>query len=875
MKKQILSILIVALMLMSLLPTTVFAVTSTGYGVYIGGVEITDENKDDLVSAINDLAGEPVAAGTATYNPSNGILTLTNFKYTGNGYNFSRNTYAAIYSSSVDLKIAIVGENSITCEGDGSIYGIRSECSIFIRGVNPETAKLTIESGYDCLASGETIDINGVELSVVTDGVGFDVWGSDLYVSFENSVVSIESAGHGIYMNEYYVDGELEIYESNLTIASDHMAICCSNVNIGSASYVLAGDSESDADYADPMSNDSYTDPFLQVVGIQPENLSITRDNATTYYSCLADAAFDAEDGDVIKVEHDYIEYDYIILANWSSYTIDLQGHEIHFADLYWDDFGAMYYDNVGPRSLSSEEPDYGILTLTDSVGGGVIHALISVEGGLRIDSGTYGGIIAPYDTIVTGGTFLGLPQEAITIMMQDPSMSLFANMIGTKSFIHESFFDLIDNEEDARERFDSAFGVGYMPDKAYDVYVTESGYYLVALPANTSVVEAYKVTLNYGSGDEESFYAAAENFTAPDAKTIGGKLFLGWYDNAALTQPHDFTTPLTSSITLYAKYVDYEADQKKLNSAISSLNRAVDDVESALSDKADKSTLTEEIGKLADAIEAAKAYADTQDAALKKALEEADAAMNTAIAALQADVTALEEALVAANGKIDTNTTDLEALKADVTTLKTQTAEAQDAIDALDALTTVQSEDIAALKDAVSNLERAAEDAKAKILDAEKKITVLEGKVTDLEAAAADLESAVSALQTTIATKADTAVVNDAIADLQDAIDALVAVKDNYITADDALKTDLENQIAAANAALAAAKTELATKIEKADAELQAAIDALSAELDAANAKAEKLETFITVVCVIASVAFCGCGAFAAFYFLGKKKIG
>ena len=62
-------------------------------------------------------------------------------------------------------------------------------------------------------------------------------------------------------------------------------------------------------------------------------------------------------------------------------------------------------------------------------------------------------------------------------------------------------------------------------------------------------------------------------------------------------------------------------------------------------------------------------------------------------------------------------------------------------------------------------------------------------------------------------------------------------------------------------------------TKIDEADATLKAAINALSNELNATNEKVAELETFIIIVCVIAGVAFCGCGTLAVFYIIDKKK--
>lgn len=78
------------------------------YNLWVGGVQVTDTNKDGVT-------GEGIE-GTVTYDPVNKILTLDNARitgvYTDTATYYVGNTYG-IYFHSINLKINLVGNNSI------------------------------------------------------------------------------------------------------------------------------------------------------------------------------------------------------------------------------------------------------------------------------------------------------------------------------------------------------------------------------------------------------------------------------------------------------------------------------------------------------------------------------------------------------------------------------------------------------------------------------------------------------------------------------------------------------------------------------------------------------------------------------------------
>ncbi|MBQ8371797.1 MAG: InlB B-repeat-containing protein [Clostridia bacterium] len=215
---------------------------------------------------------------------------------------------------------------------------------------------------------------------------------------------------------------------------------------------------------------------------------------------------------------------------------------------------------------------------------------------------------------------------------------------------------------------------------------------------------------------------------------------------------------------------------------------------------------------------------------------------------------------------------------------------------------------------DEISNKIEVLENTYATDKEVEEAIATAKSEV--ISAAEALVNDAKTELNAAIASKADTEAVNAAIKELQDAIDALEEVKDNYASADTALKAELESKIASAQTTLESAidalsgeldnvkseldkvKSELEAKdselaqkdselvakdnelaekdselvakdaaLEKADADNKAAIEAAMNEADSAN------KTLGIIGLVIGCVSFVGMAAMAVFTFLIKKK--
>ena len=395
---------------------------------------------------------------------------------------------------------------------------------------------------------------------------------------------------------------------------------------------------------------------------------------------------------------------------------------------------------------------------------------------------------------------------------------------------------------------------------------------YAFPLPAMESVVNVtYKKTpynvdlFNGGNAIGGNYSVNMASATIGDTVTITAAPNLGYLvervavNGVAATNNGDGTYSFTMPAQGVSISVEFDIDLPAIASELQKLNDADDVLQAAI--ESGDSNLSDEITALSTAFTNLQnivnsldnGYAtDAQLNALKTTLDEADATMSAAITALTTRVQNLEAGLAAANDKINTNTSDITALKSDVATLNTYKTQAQSAITALQTLTGTQGTDISELKVAVQNLEAEITAANAKINILENRIATLEGKVSSLEIAKQNLDAAVAALNAAITTKADTETFNQKVSELNTAIAVAEAVAKAYADEKD---TVLKDQL---TVAIATAKSEAATAAENlvntAKAELQTAINS-KADISTLNTKVSELNTAIAAVEAIAKL--------------------
>ena len=145
MKKKLLAILLSMVMLVGLMPFTALAADSTAYDIWVDGVQVTSENKDDL------------CGGTVSYDPTTHTLSLNNA--TLDSDTLSDYGIKTIIPST--LKIRLTGTNSITrtCPGGGMGIAPNSANSVEITGDGTLVINVNGEN-YDGISAGADVKIS-------------------------------------------------------------------------------------------------------------------------------------------------------------------------------------------------------------------------------------------------------------------------------------------------------------------------------------------------------------------------------------------------------------------------------------------------------------------------------------------------------------------------------------------------------------------------------------------------------------------------------------------------------------------------------------------------------------------------------------------
>ena len=174
------------------------------YGLYVGGVQITSDNLT--------VSG---GSGTATYDPDTHTLTLNNYSYTGNGYSDGWQSGGIDYRGDGNLRIALVGSNSImksaasspdnsygiyfnvnggtlTISGEGSLDISFAAASSGIgkrNGIFCEPGAFVMESGTVTAAGGTAGESAGI---FADDGITID---GGTFTGIGNPTTNYESRG--------------------------------------------------------------------------------------------------------------------------------------------------------------------------------------------------------------------------------------------------------------------------------------------------------------------------------------------------------------------------------------------------------------------------------------------------------------------------------------------------------------------------------------------------------------------------------------------------------------------------------------------------------------------------------------------------------
>ena len=117
MKKKLFAILLSIVMVAGLLPATALAAEPTAYDIWVDGVQVTSENKDNLCS------------GTVSYDPTTHTLSLNNATLDSD----TMSDYGIKTTIPSTLKIRLTGTNSITRTYSGGGIAIAPQFRQFCR----------------------------------------------------------------------------------------------------------------------------------------------------------------------------------------------------------------------------------------------------------------------------------------------------------------------------------------------------------------------------------------------------------------------------------------------------------------------------------------------------------------------------------------------------------------------------------------------------------------------------------------------------------------------------------------------------------------------------------------------------------------------
>ena len=145
MKKKLFAILLSIVMVAGLLPATALAAEPTVYDIWVDGVQVTSENKDNLCS------------GTVSYDPTTHTLSLNNATLDSD----TMSDYGIKTTIPSTLKIRLTGTNSITrTDPDGGV-GIYLNYSNSVEITGDGTLVINvIGKNYDGISTGADVKIS-------------------------------------------------------------------------------------------------------------------------------------------------------------------------------------------------------------------------------------------------------------------------------------------------------------------------------------------------------------------------------------------------------------------------------------------------------------------------------------------------------------------------------------------------------------------------------------------------------------------------------------------------------------------------------------------------------------------------------------------
>ena len=162
MKKKLFAILLSIVMVAGLLPATALAAEPTVYDIWVDGVQVTSENKDNLCS------------GTVSYDPTTHTLSLNNATLDS----YAMLDYGIKTTIPSTLKIRLTGTNSITRTYSGGGIAIAPNSGNSVEITGDGTLVINVNgSTYDGISAGADVKISDKAKVIINAEGGLGIVG--------------------------------------------------------------------------------------------------------------------------------------------------------------------------------------------------------------------------------------------------------------------------------------------------------------------------------------------------------------------------------------------------------------------------------------------------------------------------------------------------------------------------------------------------------------------------------------------------------------------------------------------------------------------------------------------------------------------------
>ena len=162
MKKKLFTILLSIVMVVGLLPVAALAADPTTYDIWVDGVQVTSENKDNL------------CGGTVSYDPTTHTLSLNNATLD----NDTMSDYGIKTIIPNTLKIRLTGTNSITRTSPDGGMGIAPNSSNSVEITGDGTLMINVSGeSYDGISAGTDVKISEKAKVIINAEGGLGITG--------------------------------------------------------------------------------------------------------------------------------------------------------------------------------------------------------------------------------------------------------------------------------------------------------------------------------------------------------------------------------------------------------------------------------------------------------------------------------------------------------------------------------------------------------------------------------------------------------------------------------------------------------------------------------------------------------------------------